>query len=54
MQHAQNQAANETSNNAIVYVIDQNSGWEQDADVVWIIDEGNEADWENQESYILN
>ncbi|GJH23809.1 hypothetical protein [Caballeronia novacaledonica] len=48
MQHAQNQAANETSNNAIVYVIDQGGGWEQDEDVVWIIEEGNEAEWENQ------
>ncbi|SAK88675.1 hypothetical protein AWB82_06184 [Caballeronia glebae] len=37
MQHAQNQvnqAANETSNNAIAYVIDQHIGWEQDEDVV--------------------
>ena len=27
-----------------VYAIDADSGWERDQDVVWIIDEGNDAD----------
>lgn len=50
----QNQAANRTGNNAILYVIDQCSGWEQDEDVVWVIDEASEADWENQVPYVLS
>ncbi|SAL50838.1 hypothetical protein AWB73_05292 [Caballeronia turbans] len=50
----QNQVPKETSNNAVVYVIDQGSGWEQNEDVVWVIDAGNEAEWENQVPYILS
>jgi hypothetical protein len=49
MQHAQNQAANETSNNAIAYAIDQGSGWEQDADGSGSLTRANEAEWENPE-----
>jgi hypothetical protein len=29
----------------VVYVIDADSGWENDEDILWHIDEGNEADW---------
>ena len=29
----------------VVSVIDADSGWEKSEDVMWIIDEGNEADW---------
>ena len=32
---------------AVTYVIDADSGWERDPDVFWVIDEGNEADWED-------
>ncbi|MDR5830105.1 hypothetical protein P9250_19720 [Caballeronia sp. LP006] len=50
-----NKAANETSQNEeIAYVIDAGSGWEQDDDLVWIIDEANEAAWENQVAFILD
>jgi len=28
-----------------VYIVDVDSGWESDDDIMWHIDEGNEADW---------
>lgn len=28
-----------------VYIVDADSGWENDEDIVWHIDEANEADW---------
>lgn len=28
-----------------VYIVDADSGWENDEDIMWHIDEGNAADW---------
>lgn len=37
----------------VVYVIDADSGWERDQDVVWIIDEGNEEEWADGIAYVI-
>lgn len=38
--------------NDVVYVIDADSGWEQDADVVWAIDEGIAAYWSEEVTWV--
>lgn len=37
----------------VVYVIDADSGWEKNEDVMWIIDEGNGADWAYGIAYVI-
>lgn len=29
----------------VVYVVDRASGWENDTDVCWVIDEGSQTEW---------
>jgi aspartate-semialdehyde dehydrogenase len=46
-------AAANAAGNDVVWGFDADSGWERDADVVWIIDEGNAEEWKDGNAYWL-
>lgn len=50
------QASNQSSaavQEQVTYVLDQDSGWERHEGIVWHIDEGNAADWEDTGPYVI-
>ena len=46
-------AAENAAGNDVVWYFDVDSGWERDADVVWIVDEGNAEEWKEGNGYWL-
>ncbi|MGF6443619.1 hypothetical protein [Paraburkholderia youngii] len=52
MQNENIYASDETAEkHGVVWAFDSASGWERDADVVWIVDEGNAEQWEEGVTY---